>query len=108
MAIVHSASTIRGSSTTTPLWQTALIAAVLAAAANAAIYGIARIFGTIPQSVMVSSPSGDGPLTLGSVSIMSIVAVLAATVLYAGIGRIASHPGRVLWFIGIPLLAVSL
>lgn len=43
------------------------IAALLAAAACAAVYGIASALGAMPDDVSVTGISGEGPLTLGAV-----------------------------------------
>jgi len=92
----------------TSLWKAGLVASVVAAAANALIYGVARIAGTIPQSVEVDALSGNGPVTATAVIATSVLAVLVATLLYAVVRRIARRPERTFFIVGSLLLVVSL
>ena len=92
----------------TSLWKAGLVASVVAAAANALIYGVARIAGTIPQSVEVDALSGNGPVTATAVIATSVLAVLVATLLYAVVRRIARRPERTFLIVGSLLLVISL
>ena len=94
--------------TSTYLWRAGLIAAVLAATANALIYGIGRMAGTIPQSVEVDALSGNGPVTVTAVIFTSVLAVLVATLFYAVLRRTARRPERTFLIAGTILLVVSL
>jgi len=95
-------------SSTTSLWKAGLIASVVAAAANALIYGVGRIAGTIPQSVEVDALSGNGPVTLATVIVTSVLAVVVATLFYAVLRRITRRPERIFLIAGSLLLVVSL
>jgi hypothetical protein len=71
------------------LWKTGLIASVVVAAANAPIYGVARIAGTIPQSVEIDALFGNGPVTVTTVAATSVLAVLVATLFYTVLRHVA-------------------
>jgi len=93
---------------TTSLWRAGLVAATLASTANALIYGVGRIVGTIPQSVEVDALTGNGPVTATTVISTSVLAVLVATLFYAVLLRIARRPERTFLISGSLLLIVSL
>jgi hypothetical protein len=93
---------------TTSLWKAGLVAATLAATANALIYGAGRIAGTIPQLVEVDALTGNGPMTATTFISTSVLAVLIATLFYAVLLRIARRPERVFLIAGSLLVIISL
>ena len=93
---------------TTSLWKAGLIATAIAAASNALIYGLGRIAGTIPQSVEVDTPSGNGPLIVTTVIFTSVLAVIVATLFYALLQHITRRPVRTFLIAGTVLLVLSL
>ena len=86
----------------------ALLAALLAAAANALVYFAASGLGTIPQSVLLPSPTGLSPLTVGSVVIASGFGAIGAAVVFAVIGLFARRPVRLFRIIAVGALVLSL
>lgn len=77
------------------LWRMGLLAAITAAVANTLLYFIARVLGSMPQSVVVPGPTGSGPLTPTSVIFMSLTAAVVATVLFVLLVRFTARPGRI-------------
>ena len=70
----------------------AALAALTAAGACAAVFGIASALGGVPDDVAVTGPGGEGPLTLGTVvSAATITTTWAATV-FALFARFSSEP----------------
>jgi len=91
-----------------PLWQSAIASIVLAALVGAISYGIARAAGTLPHSVLVSTPAGDEPITLAPTIIMSAQGALAASLVYALLRRFARQADRILWIVGVIVILLSM
>jgi len=81
-----------------------LLAAVVAAAANAAVYLVAAAVGAMPQDVVVN---GQGPITLPMVATMSVLGALGGTAVYALVGRFARRPVRTLRLVAALALLLS-
>jgi hypothetical protein len=81
-----------------------LLAALVAAVANAAVYLVAAAAGTMPQDVVVN---GQGPITLPMVATMSVLGAVAGTVVYALVGRFARRPVRVFRVVAAVALVLS-
>lgn len=90
-----------------PWWLAGIIAAVVAAVANVIVHGVARALDTIPQDVLVDSPTGEEPITLAPVIIFTAVPILIAAVLFAILRRTMRQPVRMLWIIGLVALVLS-
>jgi hypothetical protein len=81
-----------------------LLAALVAAATNAAVYLVATAAGAMPQDVVVN---GQGPITLPMVVTMSVLGAIGGTVVYALIGRFARRPVRVFRVVAAVALVLS-
>ena len=81
-----------------------LLAALVAAAANAAVYLAAAAAGAMPQEVVVN---GQGPITLPMVAATSAFGAVAGTVVYALVGRVARRPVRVFRVVAAAALVLS-
>ena len=81
-----------------------LLAALVAAAANAVVYLVASAMGAMPQDVAVN---GQGPITLPVVATMSTFGAVAGTVVYAILGRFARRPVRVFRVVAAVALVLS-
>ena len=81
-----------------------LLAALVAAAANAIVYLVAAASGAIPQDVVVN---GQGPITLPMVVTASVFGAVAATVVYALVGLFARRPVRVFRVVAAVALVLS-
>jgi hypothetical protein len=86
----------------------ALLAALAAALANALIYFAASGLGTISQSVLLPSPMGLSPLTVGLVVITSAIGSIGASIVFAVMGLLARRPVRMFRIIAAVVLALSL
>ncbi len=85
----------------------ALLAAVAAALANALVYFAASGLGTISQSILLPSPMGMSPLTVGLVVITSVIGAIGAAIIFALIGRFARHPVRLFRIVAGVVLVLS-
>ncbi len=85
----------------------ALLAAVAAALANALVYFAASGLGTITQSVLLPSPMGVSPLTVGLVAITSVIGTIGAAAVFAVIGLLARHPVRLFRIVATVVLVLS-
>ncbi len=81
-----------------------LLAALVAAAANAIVYLVAAAAGTMPQDVVVN---GQGPMTLPMVATTSVFGAVAGTAVYALVGRFARRPVRVFRVVAAVALVLS-
>lgn len=81
-----------------------LLAAFVAAIANAVVYLVAVAAGAMPQDIVVN---GQGPITLLMVATMSAFGAVAGTVVYALVGRFARRPVRVFRVVAAVTLVLS-
>ena len=81
-----------------------LLAAVVAAGANAAVYLVAATVGTMPQDVVVN---GQGLITLPMVAAMSVLGAVGGTAVYALVGRFARRPVRAFRIVAALALLLS-
>ena len=81
-----------------------LLAALVAAGANAVVYLVASAVGAMPQDVVVN---GQGPITLPVVAATSVFGAVAGTVVYALVGRFARRPVRVFRVVAAVALVLS-
>lgn len=86
----------------------ALLAALIAAVANALVYFVASAVGAISPDVLVPSPTGESPITVGTVVLASAVGAVGAAVVFAVIGRFARRPVRLLVIVATVVLVLSL
>ena len=86
----------------------ALLAALAAALANALVYFAASGLGTISQSVLLPSPMGLSPLTVGLVVITSAIGAIGASIVFAIIGLLARRPVRLFRIVAAVMLVLSL
>jgi protein involved in polysaccharide export with SLBB domain len=82
-----------------------LLAALVAAVANAVVYLVAASAGAMPQEIVVN---GQGPITLPVVAALSAQGAVAATIVYALVGRFARRPVRVFRVVAAVVLVLSL
>lgn len=82
-----------------------LLAALGAAVANAVVYLVAAAAGAMPQEIVVN---GQGPITLPVVAAFSAQGAVAATIVYALVGRFAHRPVHVFRVIAAVVLVLSL
>ncbi len=87
------------------LWWVGPLAAAGAALAKAVVYRLAVALGTITPDVIIPDPRG--PLTLGQTVVSSAVPALAATLVFAMIGRVARRPIRVFEFVRAIVVVLS-
>src|SRR5919199_1676745 len=85
----------------------ALFAAVAAALANTLVYFAASGLGTISQSVLLPSPMGMSPLTVGLVVITSVIGVIGAAIVFALIGLFIRRPVRMFRIAATVVLVLS-
>ncbi len=85
----------------------ALLAALAAAVANALVYFAASGLGFIPQSVILPSPMGVSPLTVGLVVITSVIGAIGAAIVFAIIGLFARRPVRLFRIVAAVVLVLS-
>jgi hypothetical protein len=85
----------------------ALRAAVAAALTNALVYFAASELGTISQSVLLPSPMGVSPLTVGLVVITSVIGTVGAAIVFAIIGLFARRLVRLFRIIATLVLVLS-
>ena len=84
-----------------------VLAAVVAAVANALVYFAASGFGFIPQGFLISMTSGEMPFTVGLVAITSVVGAVGAAVVFAVIGLFARRPVRLFRIVAAVALVLS-
>jgi hypothetical protein len=85
----------------------ALLAALAAALANALVYFAASGLGTISQSVLLPSPMGMSPLTVGLVVITSVIGAIGASIVFAIIGLLSRRPVRLFRIVAAVVLVLS-
>ena len=85
----------------------ALLAALAAALANTLVYFAASGLGTISQGVLLPSPMGLSPLTVGLVAITSIIGAIGASIVFAIIGLFARRPVRLFRIVATVVLVLS-
>lgn len=85
----------------------ALLAALLAAVANALVYFAASGLGFIPQDVLVSSPGGEQPIGLAPVVVSSVAGALGAALVFALIGLFSRRPVRLFRIVATGVLVLS-
>lgn len=85
----------------------ALLAAAVAAAANALVYFASSAAGAIPRDVPLPSPTGESPMTVGLVVLATIVGAAAAAAVFAIIGRFARRPVGLFVVVATVVLALS-
>lgn len=85
----------------------ALLAAVVAAVANALIYFAASALGFIPQSALIPSAGGESPLTVGMVSIVSVIGAIGAAIVFAVIGLFTRRPVMLFRIVAVVVLVLS-
>ncbi len=85
----------------------ALLAALAAAIANALVYFAASGLGTVSQSVLLPSPTGLSPLTVGLVVITSVIGAIGAAIVFAIIGLFARRPVRLFRIVAAVVLILS-
>lgn len=83
------------------------LAAVVAAVANAIVYVVASGFGFIPQSVLVPTPGGESPLTVGMVAFASVIGAIGAAVVFAVIGMFSRRPVRSFGIVATAVVVLS-
>ena len=107
--MTHSFSTHAAKpSAPTTVWQAGLMAAVASSLVNAVIYGLARMLNAIPQSIEANSPLGKGPITLGAIVSSTLLAVIAATLVFAVLRKITDRHARVFRIVALAALILSL
>ncbi len=66
----------------------ALIGGAVAAVVNAALYAAARAAGWLTDAMLVETPQGTQPITLGAVVMSSLLPALVAGLLFFGLSRL--------------------
>lgn len=94
----------RSSRTTTPLWQTALLAFVAAAIANSVLYFIANALLAEPVSV----PAEMGVVNVISITISTLVGTVGALIAFAVVKRFTRRPARIFPIVAVGALIVSM
>ena len=95
-----------GISYTGLLWA-ALLAALLAAVTNALVYFAASGLGIVSRGVLLPSPMGLSPLTVGMVVTASVVGAIGATLVFAIIGMLARRPVKLFRIVAAAVLVLS-
>ena len=85
----------------------ALLAALIAAVTNTLVYFAASGLGFIPQSVLITTPSGEHPLTVAPVVVSSVVGAIGAAIVFAIIGLFAPRPVRLFRTVATVVLVLS-
>lgn len=86
----------------------AIMAAIAAAVANGVIFLIGDAAGSFPNDVTFEGSNGEAmSIELGSVIGGSIIAVMAAGIVFAVISRLSSRPERLFSMIALVLLILS-
>jgi heme A synthase len=85
----------------------ALLAAIAAALANALVYFAASGMGTISRGLLLPSPMGVSPLTVGLVAITSVMGAIGAAIVFTIIGLFARHPVRLFRIVAAMVLVIS-
>ena len=84
-----------------------LLAALAAAVANTLVYFAASALGTISLGVLLPSPMGVSPLTVGLVATTSVIGTVGAAVVFAIIGLFARRPVRLFRIVATVVLVLS-
>jgi hypothetical protein len=84
-----------------------LLAAIVAAVANALVYFVALGLGFVPPGFLIRMTSGEIPLTVGLVAITSVVGAVGAAVVFAVIGLFARRPVRLFRIVAAVALVLS-
>ena len=87
-----------------PLWQASLLAAALAAGANAVLFLIASARGAFPPDVLL--PRAGRPMTLEPIVVISAAAALGGGLVFAVLRRVTRHVVPV--FVGLAALVLAL
>lgn len=85
-----------------------LIAAVLAAIANAIVYGIAKALDTLPSDVLVQTPGGQQSIGLASVIVASAFPIVLGGIVLALLARFTMTPRRNFVILASILVVLSL
>ena len=85
----------------------ALLAAVATAIANALVYFAASGLGFVSHGVLISSPTGEKPLSVAPVAISSVVGAIGAAIVFALTGLFARRPVRLFRIVAIVVLVLS-
>lgn len=85
----------------------ALLAALLAAAANILLYLAASGLGFMPRDVLVSTPGGEQPLGLTPVAASSVAGAIGAALVFAMIGLFSRRPVRLFRVVAAVVLVLS-
>jgi hypothetical protein len=85
----------------------ALLAALAAAVANTLVYLAASALGTISQGVLLPSPMGVSPLTVGLVATTSVIGAIGAAIVFAVIGLFARRSVRLFRIVAAAVLVLS-
>jgi uncharacterized protein DUF6069 len=85
----------------------ALLAALAAAVANTLVYFAASALGTVSQGVLLPSPMGISPLTVGLVATTSVIGTVGAAIVFAILGLLARRPARLFRIVATVMLVLS-
>ena len=85
------------------IWRNGIIAAVLAAVVNAILFFVGSALSAFPSNVI--TPMGT-PLTIVQVVLMSVVGVLAGTLVYTILSRLTAASNR--WFTIVAVIVLIL
>ncbi len=85
------------------IWKAGILGAVVAAAVNALLYFIGRPLGAFPSDVL--TPMGL-PIELPAVIMLSVVGVLAGTLVYTLLTRFLSTARANRWFVIIAIIVL--
>jgi hypothetical protein len=89
----------------TKLLRAAPLAAIIAAAVNAAIYLMGKATGKIPDDILI--PNANQPLTLVPILVASVLPCLVAGVVMAMIARLTENPFKVFGILTLVILLLS-
>jgi hypothetical protein len=92
----------------TRLFWAALLAVLLAAVTNALVYFAASGLGIVSRGVLLPSPMGLSPLTVGMVVTASVVGTIGGALVFAIIGLLARRPVRLFRIVAAVVLVLSL
>jgi hypothetical protein len=84
------------------------IAAVLAAAANAIVYAIARAADTLPSDVLVDTPGGKQAIGLAAVIFATAIPIILGGVVLALLARFTRAPRQIFLVLAAILTLLSL
>lgn len=95
--------TVQTKPTLGAIWRNGLTAAVVAAVVNAVLFFVGAAMGAFPDTVL--TPMGT-PITIVPVVLMSVLSILAGTLVYTILNRFTSNPNR--WFIILAVIVLVL